>query len=160
VTDEPASSIERVRQAAAALGFPIQIQTMTESTRTAQDAAQAVGCDVAQIVKSLIFENQGNGNLVLLLVSGKHNVDTAFLATTEGLKLKRADVNRVREETGFAIGGVAPIGHLSPLPVYLDESILSFDCVWCAAGRPDSLFACSPQALLQATGARSLAIRA
>ncbi len=159
VMAEP-SSMERVELAAAALGLPIRVQVMAQSTRTAEEAAAAVGCEVAQIVKSLIFENTETQGLVLLLLSGQHNADTAHLAAAYGLRLKRADIDRVRKDTGFAIGGVAPFGHLTALPVCLDRTLLAFDTVWCAAGRPDAVFACSPQALAEATQARVLDMRA
>ena len=150
----------RVVEAADALGLEIELKVMDQSTRTAEDAARACGCDVAQIVKSLIFENAGTGGLVLLLVSGRHNADLDYLSEAYGLKLKRCDGRRVRDETGFAIGGVAPIGHLKPIAIYMDEVLTGFDDVWAAAGRPDSVFRTQPDALAQATTARIVSVRA
>lgn len=154
----PRSSIERVEADAARLGLVIEIRRMDQSTRTASDAAAACGCDVAQIVKSLVFENADTGALALLLVSGAHDADLGHLAAS-GLRLKRCDARRVRDETGFAIGGVSPIGHVTPVPTYMDETLLSYDVVWCAAGRPDSVFSVAPGALRDAVRAEVISVR-
>ncbi|MEM1401365.1 MAG: YbaK/EbsC family protein, partial [Pseudomonadota bacterium] len=127
---------------------------MPESTRTAQDAAAACGCDVGQIVKSLIFEGATSGDLKLLLVSGRHDVDLDDAHRTFGEVLTRADPKRVRAETGFAIGGVAPIGHLSPLNTWMDRELLNHQTVWAAAGRPNAVFEISPVALADVTNAK------
>jgi prolyl-tRNA editing enzyme YbaK/EbsC (Cys-tRNA(Pro) deacylase) len=132
---------------------------MEQSTRTAEDAARACGCEVAQIVKSLIFEDGASGKLVLVLVSGRHNADTDFIGSTYGLELKRCDARRVRDETGFAIGGVAPIGHLSQPAVNMDSLLLTFPTVWCAAGRPDSVFSVTPSELRDAVHAAIIDVR-
>ncbi|MEM6711661.1 MAG: YbaK/EbsC family protein [Pseudomonadota bacterium] len=160
ITIKPGSSMERVVKAAETLGLAIELKVMDQSTRTADDAAAACGCDVGQIVKSLIFENAATGGLVLLLVSGSNAVDLDHLKATEGLDLGRADGRKVRNETGFAIGGVAPLGHLAPLPVFMDEALLQYDVVWAAAGRPDSVFRVDPAVLLQATGAKKMTVTA
>lgn len=158
IVPKPGSSMARVADAAAALGLDIRLKTMDQSTRTAEDAAAACGCDVAQIVKSLVFENAENSALVMLLVSGRHNADLDYVSDTYKLMLKRCDGKRVRDETGFAIGGVAPIGHLAPVPIYMDETLLAFDTVWAAAGRPDSVFSVAPQALADVTGAQVVTV--
>ncbi|HHL20569.1 MAG TPA: YbaK/EbsC family protein [Aliiroseovarius sp.] len=145
-------SITRVEKAAEAAGFEIEILRMPASTRTAAEAARACGCDVAQIVKSLIFERAEDAALVLLLVSGARQVDTG--AAIFGHGLVRADPVRVRAETGFAIGGVAPIGHKVALDVWMDRHLLEHARVWAAAGAPHAVFAVAPDMLLQATGAR------
>lgn len=154
------SSLERVEQAARDLGLNIAIKRMEISTRTAEDAAKAAGCAVGQIVKSLVFVNADTNGLTLLLVSGAHNADTAYIAATYDLRLKRADIDRVRDETGFAIGGVGPIGHRVNLPVFVDESLLGYDQVWCAAGRPDSIFACDPRVLAEKIEAKVIQVKA
>ena len=137
---KPGSSMARVVKAAENLGLTIELRIMDQSTRTAQDAADACGCEVGQIVKSLAFENIDTGAIVLVLVSGKHNADLEFIERQYGLRLGRCDGRRVRDETGFAIGGVAPIGHLTNVPIYMDRALLDYDNVWAAAGRPDSVF--------------------
>ena len=141
-----AKSIDRVRDAIASFDNDITIKQMPGSTRTAQDAANAIGCEVGQIVKSLIFETE-NGGLVLLLVSGKHNVDLKQFKNQFGQALKRADPQKVRKETGFAIGGVAPIGHLKQVDTWLDESLLAYDVLWAAAGAPNAVFSVTPKDL-------------
>lgn len=150
------ASIDRVAADAAELGLAIEIRTLNASTRTAEEAAAACGCDVAQIVKSLVFEDSGTGEIVLLLVSGRHNVDLDFLRSHHGLDLRRCDPRRVRDETGFAIGGVAPIGHLTKPSIWMDGVLDGFDVVYAAAGRPDSVFAVDPRHLRQAIGATPL----
>ena len=146
-------SMKRVKAALETAGIEQNILEMAESTRTAQDAANACKCDVGQIVKSLIFEGEDSGNLMLLLVSGAHNVDMEKVKTVTGEGLGRADPKRVRDVTGFAIGGVSPIGHLTQLPTFMDETLLNYDNVWAAAGKPNAVFEIEPQTLLKITGA-------
>jgi len=144
------SSMERVAREANLLGLDIEPQIMPDTTRTAEDAAKACGCEVGQIIKSLIFEREDNQALVLVLVSGANNADLDKLKTHFGTKLNRADPRKVRDETGFAIGGVAPIGHLIDLETVLDEDLLQFETVWAAAGKPNSVFRVAPQTLADA----------
>lgn len=153
-------SIKRVQQAAAAAGLTIEVRRMGESTRTAEEAAQQCGCAVAQIVKSLIFQGEDSGRLVLFLVAGNNRLDTTRAAELAGEKLDRADPRLIRERTGFAIGGVAPIGHLEPIAAFADETLLGYDVVWAAAGAHDAVFASEPKALLAAANARIVAIAA
>lgn len=124
-----ASSTDRVIGAAEATGLPIEVVTMPASTRTAEEAAAACGCAVGQIVKSLVFQGHRTGRLYLLLVSGSNKVDMDKAAALAGEKLDRADPRLVRERTGFAIGGVAPIGHLEPCPVLMDKDLLQYQTV-------------------------------
>ncbi|MDF1609001.1 YbaK/EbsC family protein [Hoeflea sp. YIM 152468] len=156
----PGSSMARVAQAATDAGLKIRILKMAQSTRTAEEAAEAAGCDVSQIVKSLVFENSQTQKLTLLLVSGAHNADMEYLSERYGLSFARCEARRVREETGFAIGGVAPIGHLAPIAVYMDRTLLEHGQVWAAAGRPDSVFSVNPQALAPAIQAEIIDVRA
>jgi len=143
-------SAQRVQQAAEQLSLDITVVEMDESTRTAQDAAAACDCDVAQIVKSLIFRGADTGEPYLLLVSGANRVHEKRTSRQIGEKLDRADADFVRETTGFAIGGVAPIAHAQPLRTYMDESLLAHPVVWAAAGTPKCLFSVSPVALKDA----------
>lgn len=156
---DPVSSMARVAAAADRAGLEIRILRMTQSTRTAEEAAAAVGCAVSAIVKSLIFRDRASDGLVLVLVSGRHNADLEHLKAAHGLDLERADTRRVRDETGFAIGGVAPIGHLGALPVYIDETLLQHEIVWSAAGRPDSVFSAGAEELMDAAGAQAISVR-
>jgi prolyl-tRNA editing enzyme YbaK/EbsC (Cys-tRNA(Pro) deacylase) len=148
-----AGSIERVSQAAREAGLEIEIRRMGESTRTAQDAANQCGCAVGQIVKSLIFEGETSGRLVLFLVSGDRQLDLAKAAALVGEGLKRADPRRIRDETGFAIGGVSPIGHKAAIRAYADRTLLEHAIVWAAAGAHDAVFSSEPGALIAAAGA-------
>ncbi|WP_419911863.1 YbaK/EbsC family protein [Hoeflea sp.] len=152
------SSIDRVRDSADVLGLDIAIKRMEQSTRTAQEAADACGCAVGQIIKSLVFEDAANGELILLLVAGDKNADLAFLADQHGLNLRRSDTRKVRSDTGFAIGGVSPIGHINPIRTCVDKTLLEHDIVWAAAGRPDSVFSVDPRKLVEAIGAEIISV--
>lgn len=153
-------SIRRVEEAAEAAGLTIEVRRMGESTRAAEEAAQQCGCDVAQIVKSLIFQGKESGRLVLFLVAGNNRLDTTRAAALAGEALERADPRLIRERTGFAIGGVAPIGHLEPITAFADETLLGFKVVWAAAGAHDAVFSAEPRALLDAAGAQVAALTA
>lgn len=146
------SSVERVRAALLAAGHPDTIQAFPEGTRSAAEAAAAVGCDVAQIAKSIVF--RGEGRPVLVIASGANRVDMAKVAAATGLPVKRADGNWVRDATGFAIGGVAPLGHLAAPVVLVDAALTGFDRIWAAAGSPMHVFETTPEALLRISGGR------
>jgi len=151
VSEWPAG-VQRVVDAAAVGGLELKILEYPDGTRTAPDAAAAVGCEVGQIVKSLIFSV--NGELVLALTSGKNRVDTDALAVAAGGgRCERADVDLVRETTGFAIGGVAPFGHLNAIRSFFDPDLLAYDTVWAAAGTPRHVFPIDPARLLTLTAA-------
>jgi prolyl-tRNA editing enzyme YbaK/EbsC (Cys-tRNA(Pro) deacylase) len=147
----------RVQAAAQAAGLAIAPRIMPGSTRTAQEAAAACGCDVAQIVKSLIFRGRETGRPYLLLVSGKNRVDEAKAAATIGEALERPDAAFVREATGFSIGGVAPFGSTQSMACFHDPDLMAFETVWAAAGTPLAVFEVAPGALIRATGSRALA---
>ena len=151
-------SVKRVQRAAIDLEIDIDVKSMPQSTKTAQEAASACGCSVGQIVKSLVFEGKQTGKLILILVSGSHELDLEKVAEQLGEPLKRAHPKRIREETGFAIGGVAPIGHLNTLDSWIDKSLLSFDVVWAAAGAPNAVFEIKPKELQRITGATSFTV--
>ena len=138
-----------VQEAAEALGLTIEPVTFPEGTKTARDAADAIGCEVAQIVKSLIFDV--DGELVVALVSGANQLDEAKLAgAAGGAKAGRVDADRVRAATGFPIGGVPPFGHSSELRVFVDPDLLAHGEVWAAAGTGQTVFAITPEDLVQA----------
>lgn len=143
-------SVERVRAALVAAGHADSIEAFPESTRSAAEAAAAVGCQVAQIAKSIIFR-AGEG-AVLVIASGANRVDMGKVAATTGFHVKRADGKWVRDVTGFVIGGVAPLGHLTPPLVLVDEDLLAYDGVWAAAGSPMHVFATTPAELLRISG--------
>jgi prolyl-tRNA editing enzyme YbaK/EbsC (Cys-tRNA(Pro) deacylase) len=153
VVNELPNAVQRVANAARAAGLAIDVKVMPASTRTAEDAAAACGCDVAQIVKSLIFKGKASGRPYLLLVSGGNRVNEKAMAATLGEEIVRPDADFVRAATGFAIGGIPPLGHATPLTPWLDEDLLQFGTVWAAAGTPSAVFAVDPKALAAATGA-------
>jgi Cys-tRNA(Pro) deacylase len=149
----------RVAEAAAALGLTIELREFPEGTRTAEDAARAIGVAVGQIVKSLVFTL--DGRVVMALVSGCNRLDEPRLATAlGGREVGRADAAGVREATGYAIGGVPPFGHPAPLPTAIDEDLLTHDEVWAAAGTPRDVFAISPPDLVRLSGGAVADLRA
>ena len=146
-------SAQRVADAATLLGLSIEVVTFDQSTRTAEDAAAAVGCDVGQIVKSLVFTV--GGAPVMALVSGRNQLDTRKLAALFNVgrkQVERADADTVRAATGYAIGGVPPFGHATRLTVYVDEDLTTYDIIWAAAGTPNTVFAVAPADLVRASG--------
>jgi prolyl-tRNA editing enzyme YbaK/EbsC (Cys-tRNA(Pro) deacylase) len=146
-----ADAYERFRAAAAAAGIPVDPVRYPEGTRTAADAAAAVGCEVSQIVKSLVVV--GPDGPALALTAGHHRIDLDLLAEVMGGPVEMSDARGAREATGFSIGGTPPFGHPSPLPTYLDPSLLEHEVVYAAAGTADSCFPIGPAALKTATGA-------
>jgi Cys-tRNA(Pro) deacylase len=154
------ASARKVADAAQELGLEVEVLEFEETTRTAQDAADAIakhpsgiGCQVAQIVKSLLFVVDGQP--VMALVSGANRLDERKLAALCGVgrkKVKRADADTAKAVTGFSIGGVPPFGHKSSLPVYVDEDLTGFEVVWAAAGTPFAVFAITPDELVRTSG--------
>jgi Cys-tRNA(Pro) deacylase len=147
----PKAATLRVRAALDAAGLAVEIVRVDETARTAEGAAAAVGAEVGQIVKSLVFLSDASP--VVALVSGSNRLDTAKLGARTGGAISRADAATVREATGYAIGGIPPIGHATALPVYCDRDLLRHEVVWAAAGTPDTVFAVDPAALVRVTGA-------
>ena len=133
-------------------GLDIQVRTYPAGTRTANDAARAIGCDVAQIVKSLIFT--ADGRPVVALVSGANRLNIGRLEALAGGPVTKADAGLTREATGYAIGGVPPFGHANTLPVFMDRDLARHELVWAAAGRPDAVFPIAPARLAELSGAR------
>jgi Cys-tRNA(Pro) deacylase len=146
--------VRRVVETGRERGIEVEPVTFPKETRTAADAAAAVGCDVAQIVKSLVFA--AGAQPVLLLVSGANRVDLVVAAAAAGVEaLERADANAAKATTGYSIGATPPFGLAGDLPVLMDEDLLAHDVVWASAGRPDSVFAVEPGALARASGAKA-----
>jgi prolyl-tRNA editing enzyme YbaK/EbsC (Cys-tRNA(Pro) deacylase) len=146
-----ASSVERFREEALRLGLSLKILEFPEGTRTAAAAAEAVGSDIGQIVKSLVF--MADGRAVLALTSGRNRVDPAALARLSGAtSVRKATPDEAREATGFSIGGTPPFGHTRPIEVFVDRDLLDYEVVWAAAGTPKAVFAIAPRDLLAATG--------
>ncbi|MEW5421007.1 YbaK/EbsC family protein [Amorphus sp. 3PC139-8] len=158
-TDLPQAA-NRVAEAAQAAGLDIAVMVMPASTRTAEEAAAACGTGVGQIVKSLVFRGKESGRPVLLLVSGVNRVDEKRVGRRIGEALSRPDADFVRSETGYAIGGIPPIGHPKDkgIAVYMDRDLLAHEVVWAAAGTPNAVFSVDPAALEKATGATVLSV--
>jgi prolyl-tRNA editing enzyme YbaK/EbsC (Cys-tRNA(Pro) deacylase) len=145
-------AVDRFSDAARAQGLHPDVRRFPEGTKTAADAARAIGCDVAQIVKSLVF--MAGEAPVVALTSGANRVDTEALAgLAGGGPVRRATPEEARTATGFAVGGTPPFGHPEPVMTFLDPDLLAFEEVWAAAGTPDSVFPLSPQDLLRVSGA-------
>lgn len=142
---------DRVRAALEAAGLDCEVLTLPGSTRTAEEAADAVGCSVGEIAKSLVF--RAGERAVVAVMSGDNRLDTAKLGETLGEGVSRADADFVRAATGFAIGGVPPLGHATPVPVFMDAELFRFERIWAAAGSPFSVFAIEPGRLRDAGGA-------
>jgi Cys-tRNA(Pro) deacylase len=141
------SSAQKVQQALAGFGLDCRVKELSASTRTADEAAQAVGCDVGQIVKSLVFRGKTSGCGVFVVASGANQVNEKVLAALVGEKIDKADADFVREQTGYAIGGVPPVGHAVPLTTFVDEDLLQYQELWAAAGTPNALFSLTPAQL-------------
>ena len=133
-------SAQKIQNILRGLGLNYKVIEFTESTRTAQEAADRVGCQLGQIVKSLIFKGQSSNKCILVLTSGSNRVDEKKIGQYAGETIVRADPDFVRSMTGFAIGGVPPVGHVQPLETYIDEDLLQYGEVWAAAGTPNAVF--------------------
>ena len=142
----------------AVLGEDFEVLEFETSTRTAAEAAAAIGCTVAQIAKSLIFRAVDSGRPVLAIASGSVRVDEARLSEILGEDIGRADAAFVREQTGYAIGGVPPVGHRSQSVILIDETLLTFDTIWAAGGTPNAVFRLKPDDLVRLTGGTVAAI--
>ncbi len=154
MTQELTPSAQRVQQALRRLGRELQVRELPQSTRTAAEAAQAVGCAVGQIAKSLVFRGQRSGQPILVIASGLNRVDESKVAALIGEAVAKADAEFVRQRTGFAIGGVPPLGHAEPLFTLIDQDLLAFDEIWAAAGTPHAIFPLAPGELPGLTGGR------
>ena len=131
---------QKIQDLLKSLGYDYVVIEHTESTRTAQEAAERAGCELGQIVKSLIFKGKESGKPILVLTSGANRVDEKRISRYAGEAIGRADADFVRTTTGFAIGGVPPVGHAQALETYLDEDFLQYETIWAAAGTPNAIF--------------------
>ncbi|RVV99773.1 YbaK/EbsC family protein [Mesobaculum littorinae] len=147
-------SLKRVARALADAGIDTEIVEMSEGTRSAADAARAVGCEIDQIAKSIIFRGQDSGTALLFLTAGGNRVSSEAAEVCAGEPLGKADAALIRAQTGFAIGGVAPLGHLSPIRAFCDPRLTEFDSVWAAGGTPRHVFRIAPAELLRVTEAQ------
>ena len=153
------SSARKVQEALDKHGVACRVVEMPQSTRTADDAARAVGCQVGQIIKSLVFRGKQSHQALLVAVSGANRVNEKKIAAFISEPLLKADADFVREKTGFAIGGVPPVGHIHPIRILIDEDLLQYDEIWAAAGTPRAVFKLTPQELQKITGGQVVAVK-
>ncbi len=156
---ELSSSAQKVQNALAEMGYDYRVQELPQSTRTALEAAQAIGCQVEQIVKSLIFRTKQTGRAVLVVASGSNRVNEKNLAARLGEPIERATPDFVRQQTGYAIGGVPPLGHTNSLLTFVDEDLLQYSQIWAAAGTPFAVFGLEPAELVKMSGGEVTGIK-
>jgi len=152
-------SVQKVQEALKALGFLNEVLELQSTTRTSAEAAQAVGCRVEQIAKSIVFQGKQTQKPVLVIASGTNRVNEKRIAEFILEPLGKADADFVRKTTGFVIGGVPPIGHLEKLEIYIDEDLLKYNEIWAAAGSPNAVFKLTPSDLVKMTGGRVVSIK-
>jgi prolyl-tRNA editing enzyme YbaK/EbsC (Cys-tRNA(Pro) deacylase) len=159
MADPLSASAQKVQDVLTGLGFALQVVELADSTRTSAEAAQAVGCEVAQIAKSVIFRGGASNKPVLVIASGINRVNEKKLATLIGESIEKPDADFVREKTGFVIGGVPPIGHVESLTIFIDEDLLQYAEIWAAAGTPRAVFKLTPDDLVKMTGGQVIAVK-
>lgn len=152
-------SAQRVQDILTERGFANQIVELAESTRTSAEAAAAVGCEIAQIAKSLIFRGATTGKAILIIASGSNRVNEKAMAELVGEKLQRADADFVREQTGFVIGGVPPLGHVQMVETFIDADLWQYANIWAAAGHPNAVFPLTPDELAAMTGGKVVEVK-
>ncbi|WP_342511490.1 YbaK/EbsC family protein [Sporosarcina sp. FSL K6-1522] len=152
-------SIQQVQDKLQTLGHPNEIVQLTDSARTAQEAADALGCEVAQIAKSIIFRLKSTNEPLLVVASGINRINEKLIARTLEDKLGKADADFVREKTGFVIGGVPPLGHKEPVHTLIDEDLFQYDTIWAAAGHPKAVFQLTPHELESMTKGQVVAVK-
>jgi len=144
-------SAEKVQNVLNEFGYELKVTKFPDSTRTAQEAANAIGCTVGQIAKSLIFMGKTSQKPILIIASGANRVNEKAVKEYTGEKLEKADAEFVLEHTGFVIGGVPPVGHKTPITTFIDEDLMQYDEIWAAAGTPNAVFKLTPQILVEIT---------
>ena len=152
-------SAQKIQNLLTAWGYAVTVIEFSESTRTAQEAADRAGCQLGQIVKSLIFRGNSSGKPILVLTSGANRVDEKRIEVYAGEPIGRAEADFVREVTGFAIGGVPPLGHAQRMETYLDEDLLLYETIWAAAGTPNAIFELSPVQLQEMTEGKPVRVK-
>lgn len=149
-----AGSAQRVQNYLMDHGFSCDVKELPDSTRTAEDAARAIGCEVAQIAKSLIFIDKASGNPILVIASGVNQVDVKKIERSTGLQLVKADGKFVKERVGFAIGGIPPVGHAEKITTFLDPNLKNYEWIWAAAGTPRAVFQLSSKDIEKMTNGK------
>ncbi len=152
-------SAQKIQNLLIEQGYHLTVIEHAESTRTAQEAADRAGCTLGQITKSLIFRGRDSGKPILVLTSGANRVNEKRITKYAGEHILRADADFVRAVTGFAIGGVPPLGHVEKMETYLDEDLLQYATIWAAAGTPNAIFELTPAQLRSMTGGRTVGVK-
>lgn len=159
MSDKLSPSAQKVQAALESHGVACRVIEMKETTRSAQEAAEAVGCQVGQIAKSLVFVGKQSNQPILVIASGPNRVNEKAVSRIIAEPLKMAKADFVREHTGFAIGGVPPTGHLNPLRTFIDADLLKFDVIWAAAGTPNAVFKLKPDELKKITSGEVISVK-
>jgi Cys-tRNA(Pro) deacylase len=159
MSKELSSSAQKVQDLLKNRGFASRVVELSDSTRTAKEAAQAIGCEVEQIVKSLVFKGKHSHNPLLVVASGTNRVNEQQISKLVGEPIEKADANFVRQRTGFVVGGVPPLGHSEPLQTLIDEDLLQYKEIWAAAGTPHAVFQLTPADLQAMTGGQVVSIK-
>jgi prolyl-tRNA editing enzyme YbaK/EbsC (Cys-tRNA(Pro) deacylase) len=152
-------SAEKVQSVLNEFGFELNVIELSDSTRTAQEAANTIGCTISQIAKSLIFQGKTSKNPVLIIASGTNRINEKAIKEYIGEKLGKADADFVLEHTGFAIGGIPPIGHKNPITTFIDEDLMQYEEIWAAAGTPNAVFKLTPKILAEITKGNIICVK-
>jgi prolyl-tRNA editing enzyme YbaK/EbsC (Cys-tRNA(Pro) deacylase) len=151
MSESLSSSAQRVQSALNEHNLELRVVELPGSTRTSQEAADTIGCEVSQIAKSIIFRGKESGTPILVIASGENRVSERKLKSIVGEKVEKPDAEFVLEETGYAIGGIPPVGHKNDIVTYIDEDLMDHKIIWAAAGTPNAVFSLTPQELLEIT---------
>ena len=150
---------EIVQTALNEFGVELNVVQLSASTRTAQEAADAVGCTLGQIAKSLVFKDKTSQKPILIIASGMNRVNEKVVEELINEKLQKSDADFVLEQTGFSIGGVPPLGHKNPIPIYIDQDLMQYEEIWAAAGTPNAVFKLTPKILIEITKGNIIRIK-
>jgi prolyl-tRNA editing enzyme YbaK/EbsC (Cys-tRNA(Pro) deacylase) len=159
MTQTLSPSAEKVQEALQRLGFKNEVLELRTTTRTSAEAAQAVGCEVGQIAKSIVFRTMKTDRPVLVIASGPNRINEKRIEEKVSEPIGKADADFVRQKTGFVIGGVPPVGHKEKMEIFIDEDLLRYQEIWAAAGTPNALFKLTPSELIRMTGGEVISIK-
>jgi prolyl-tRNA editing enzyme YbaK/EbsC (Cys-tRNA(Pro) deacylase) len=159
MSESLSSSAQRVQSALNEHNLELRVVELPGSTRTSQEAADTIGCEVSQIAKSIIFRGKESGTPILVIASGENRVSERKLKSIVGEKVEKPDAEFVLEETGYAIGGIPPVGHKNDIVTYIDEDLMDHKVIWAAAGTPNAVFSLTPQELLEITNGEIIDVK-
>jgi Cys-tRNA(Pro) deacylase len=159
MSESLSSSAQRVQSALNEHNLELRVVELPGSTRTSQEAADTIGCEVSQIAKSIIFRGKESETPILVIASGENRVSERKLKSIVGEKVEKPDAEFVLEETGYAIGGIPPVGHKNDIVTYIDEDLMDHKVIWAAAGTPNAVFSLTPQELLEITNGEIIDVK-